>query len=178
MRVRNTANARECPIKHEMRRHIRRRPPHSLHHATVEIDHHQILGGDRVILHAARLDHHSACIAIDATGVSERERREPAIGEGTVGGEHLLAKIREARLHAIPARCFARAMTCAITSRYFMNVSSTTCSVGIVVAPSPSVSLLKRPKPDSWTPLEPRPGAGLLRCEKLREYFDQRPSPT
>ena len=41
-------------------------------------------------------------------------------------GEYLLAQISETRLHEMPARCLARAMTCVITSRYLAKVSSTT----------------------------------------------------
>src|SRR3954463_6149623 len=112
-----------------MRREIRRRPPHTLHHAAIEIHHDEILMRDRVILHPARLDHDGALRAIDPACVAERERCEAAIRERPIGCEHLVAQISEARLHQMPARCFARAMTWAITSRYLVNVSSTTCSV-------------------------------------------------
>src|SRR2546429_527392 len=70
-----------------------------------------------------------------------------------------------------PTRCFACSMISVITSRYFSNVSSTTVIVGICSLPRLSVFGLKCPKPDSCTPLLPRPGAGWLRCSNARTYF-------
>ena len=66
------------------------------------------------------------------------------------------------RFQVMPARAFAFAMIAAIVSRYFVKVSSTTCSVGIAFGFRPSVSWLNLLNPHSWTPLLPRPGAGAL----------------
>src|SRR6185503_3622908 len=152
MRVHDPAHMIERPIELEMRGEIRRRPHVAPQHRAGEIDDDHVLRSKLRVLHTAGLDHHEARRAIDPAGVAKGESREAARGQLLVRRADFSeqpAEIRVLRVHAMPARCLACLITAAITSLYFANVSSTTCSVGMVDGYSPSVSSLKRPKPDS-----------------------------
>jgi hypothetical protein len=61
-----------------------------LHHATIQIHHHHIVGGHTVILHAGGFDNHQPFFAVDTADIAPSKGDQPVAGQHQIRLQHLL----------------------------------------------------------------------------------------
>jgi hypothetical protein len=92
MRVDHGTDRVERAIERQMRRGVGGGLPGPVDLIALEVKHHEILGGDRVIRDAARLDRDEPLLAVDAADVAPRQGDEPVGREGEIRVQDLLSK--------------------------------------------------------------------------------------
>ena len=99
VRVNHAADALPRPIEDEVRRRVGRGPQLALHDLAREVDHHEIVGSEPLVLDAARLDGDDAALGVERGDVAERVDSQPALRDLLVRGPGPLLQLAIRRRH-------------------------------------------------------------------------------